>query len=172
VGSRSEEFADKGLKARPNYFYLRSEAVLDTPLFFEGWALQTKLGGQYAVEPVISNEQFAVGGADSVRGYLEAADISDIGVKASLQMYAPALRFGVDKVQLRAFAFFDAALVSAIDPLPDEPRSSDLRSVGLGFNTTVFQLVDGSLVWAYPLVSSSRTQAHDSRLLFSVRASW
>jgi hemolysin activation/secretion protein len=172
VGGSSQEFADKGLKARPNYFSLRSDAVLDTPFFFKGWGLQTRLAGQYAVDPVISNEQFAVGGADSVRGYLEAEAISDTGVRGTLQVMAPSWRFGSDVLQMRAFAFFDAARVIAIEPLPDEPRHTDLRSVGVGINTNVLRIVDGSFVWAYPLVSGSRTEAHDSRLLFSVRASW
>jgi hemolysin activation/secretion protein len=171
-GNGSDEFADKGFKTRPNYFYVRSNAVLNTPFFFKDWGLQARLSGQYAVDPVISNEQFAIGGADGVRGYLEAEELADMGVKASLQVSAPTLRFGDDRLQLGSFAFFDAGRVSAIEPLGSEPRNTDLRSAGLGVNAVLFRLVDGSLVWAFPLVDGSRTQAHESRLLFSVRASW
>ena len=172
LGNSAAEFADKGFKTRANYFYLRSTAMLNTPLFFKGWSLQARLAGQYAVEPVISNEQFAIGGADGVRGYLEAEELADIGVKATLQANAPLLRFGEDRLQIGGFAFFDAGRVSALEPLGSEPRNTDLRSAGLGLNAVLYRLVDGSLVWAYPLVDASRTQAHESRLLFSIRATW
>lgn len=172
LGNSEAEFADKRFKARPNYFYLRSAAILNTPMFFKGWTLQTRFAGQYAVDPVISNEQFNIGGADGVRGYLEAEELSDIGAKVSLQANSPALRFGEDRLQLGGFVFYDAGIVSTLEPLPKEPRDTSLRSAGLGVNMMLYQRVDGSLVWAYPLVDGSRTASGDSRLLFSIRASW
>jgi hemolysin activation/secretion protein len=172
AGNSPQEFADKGFKARPNYFYVRSDAVLNTPLFFDDWRLQTRLAGQYALSPIISNEQFAIGGADGVRGYLEAEELADIGAKFTLQVQAPPWRWLEDRFQLGTYAFWDSGLVYAAEPLRDERRTVDLHSVGLGFNLAVFKMVDGSFAWAYPLVPGSRTEKHASRFLFSIRAFW
>jgi hemolysin activation/secretion protein len=172
LGNSAGEFEDKRFKGRPNYFYLRSAAILNTPMFFKGWSLQTRLAGQYAVDPIISNEQFNIAGSDGVRGYLEAEELSDIGFKLGLQANSPPWRLGGDRVQLGGFAFYDTGIVSAVEPLPGEPRKTDLSSAGLGLNLALFQMIDGSLVWAYPLVDAARTSAGDSRWLFSVRAAW
>jgi hemolysin activation/secretion protein len=172
LANHETEFADKRFKARANYFYLRSSATLNTPMFFKGWLLQTRLAGQYAVEPVISNEQFNIGGADGVRGYLEAEELDDIGAKIALQANSPPLKFGEDQLQLAGFAFYDAGIVSTLEPLPGESRNTDLRSAGAGISMVLYQKIDGSLAWAYPFVDGSRTAKGDSRLLFSVRASW
>ena len=170
-----QEFADKRFRGRPNYFYLRSEAASRMRLFAD-FSVLLSVAGQFAVEPLISNEQFSIGGADGVRGFLEAEELGDMGAKATLQLTSPpwhpfrAAR--AEQLQLEAFGFYDAGEVALIDPLDGEPARSDLRSWGLGFNILAAGHYSGTLSWAYPLVDGSHTQAGDSRLLFSVRSSW
>lgn len=170
LGNSTSEFADKGFKARPNYFYLRSDAMLT-------WAPQLpfsaslRLAGQYAVEPVISNEQFAVGGADGVRGYLEAEELGDIGFKATLQIES-APWSPLSALKLSGFTFLDTGRVATITPLADEDRNTNLRSFGFGFGVAAFGFAEGTLTWARPLLAAGRTEANDSRLLFRLRAAW
>jgi hemolysin activation/secretion protein len=170
LGNSTSEFADKGFKSQPNYFYLRTDATLT---WSPAWPFSTSLrvAGQYAIEPVISNEQFVVGGADGVRGYLEAEALGDIGFKASLQFESvpwsptPALKFS-------GFGFLDTGRVATIAPLPDEDRSTNLRSWGVGLGVAAFGFAEGTLSWARPLLAAGRTEAGDSRILFRLRAAW
>jgi len=166
-----EEFADKRFKGRPNYFYVRASSAARYSLF-KSLTVAFSVAGQYALEPIIGNEQFAIGGADGVRGYLEAEELGDIGLKGSLQFETAPWSLMGGSLRTYALAFFDAGRVSTIEPLPDEPRNTDLRSWGLGLNFAILEHFDASLAWAYPLLTGNRTERGDSRLLFSVRASW
>jgi len=166
-----DEFADKRYRGRPNYFYLRAASQYRSAPW-HGFSLVANLAGQYAPDAVIGNEQFTIGGADGVRGYLEAEDISDIGIKGGLQIESPAWRLGLGDSTLGGFLFYDAGVVSAVGSmLDDEVRRTDLSSTGLGL-TLASSHLDGYLTWAYPLVQGQRTVAGDSRLLFSLRAHW
>jgi hemolysin activation/secretion protein len=167
-----EEFADKRYRGRPNYFYLRAAGQYRTASW-HGFSLVTNLAGQYAPDALIGNEQFTVGGADGVRGYLEAEEINDIGIKGGLQIESPAWKLGLADSSLGGFVFYDAGVVSAVGPLlPDEVRRTDLSSVGLGIALVSPNHFDSFLTWAYPLVPGPRTATGDARLLFSLRAHW
>ncbi len=169
VANRTEEFADKRFQAQPNYSYLRSSANVDLRLPAD-FTLSARIAGQFSVDPVISNEQYTIGGAESVRGYLEAEEIGDMGVLTSLQLGSPQVKALM--VNLQAFLFFDAARVNTIASLPNEPTHSELRSWGAGVKLAAYESLTGLLTWAYPLVDATRTHAGDSRILFVVRSTW
>jgi hemolysin activation/secretion protein len=165
-----ETFANKRFKAQPNYFYLK----MDGSLYFylpKGFQLTLRADGQYAVEPLITNEDFSITGATAVRGYLEAESLSDSGVVGSVQMQSPIWRvktFPLGDV----FVFYDAGHSHVVDPLPGEPAALTLRSWGGGLNLLPGKMVTGSLTWADPLVTGPNTRRGDSRLLFIVRGAF
>lgn len=53
------------------------------------WTLRANFKGQYSSEPLISGEQFGLGGAYSVRGYNEREANMDIGNSVSFEVYTP-----------------------------------------------------------------------------------
>jgi hemolysin activation/secretion protein len=169
------EFADKRFKARPNYFYVRADASSRT-LLPKQFSLLVRLAGQYAVEPVIGNEQFTIGGADGPRGYLEAAELGDYGVKGTVQLGSPPWQIASGLFRIEGFAFYDAGIVVNIAPQEevDRPRiwTSDLTSWGLGVNIAAFENALAALSWAQALTDSGHTLSGDSRLLFTVRWAW
>ncbi len=167
----SQEFADKRYRARPNYFYLRAEGSRRQRLG-EWFEARLRAGGQYAVEPVISNEQFALGGAASVRGYLEASELGDIGFGGSFELGSQPRHWFGDRFLAESFVFLDAGIVAQVAPLPGEERRSDLSSAGIALNLGFDSNYAASVSWAYPLVPSGRTDAGDSRFLFMMRSSW
>jgi len=171
LANRDTDFANKRYNASPDYFYLRSDLSMLTnlPWHFTGLI---RLSGQYSAEPLISNEQFTVGGVDTVRGYLEAEDLGDLGGHATVQLNSPELSLFGKRLRLTTFTFFDAARVSTIDPLPGEPINAALRSAGAGLNLIFLDQFTGVLIWADPLVDGLRTSRGDSRLLFSVKGTW
>src|SRR5262249_5919474 len=71
MANSEEEFRLKRARGTPNYWFLRTDAGWSWTL---PWTLNMRVRGssQYAVDPIISNEQFSIAGADGVRGYLEA----------------------------------------------------------------------------------------------------
>jgi len=98
---------------------------------------QTRLGfnGQYTQDPLVSGEQFGVGGPDSVRGYELRELANDRGMAAQLELYTPDLARGVglgDSYKLRLLGFFDYGSVSRVDPLPGETTAAFIKSAGIG----------------------------------------
>jgi len=171
LGNTTEQFENKRFRAESNYFYWRSSASFATTLPLKLTGL-LKVSGQFAVEPLVSNEQFAIAGSDGVRGYLEAEVLSDTGIKTTLQFGSPTLNLLGGGVHSDAFVFYDFGRTGVIYPLQDEPNNLSLSSAGAGFNFSVFDHLTGVLTWAYPLANGSVTLAHDSRFLFSVRSTW
>ncbi|HTY92802.1 MAG TPA: ShlB/FhaC/HecB family hemolysin secretion/activation protein [Steroidobacteraceae bacterium] len=168
--NRELQFQNKRFDASADYFYVRADGslILNGPAHSH---LTLQLDGQYAVEPLISNEQFSIGGAASVRGYLETEALGDRGGRASLQLQAPAWQ-PVHLLRLEPFVFFDAARAITLDALQSDIPVVVLRSTGVGINFNALQCLSGNLTWADPLVAGIHTGAHDGRWVFAARCTW
>jgi len=164
------EFAFKRFDAKANYSYLRASAEHQRPLLF-GTSVAVRLGAQLSDQPLISNEQFGVGGFDSVRGYLESMVLGDAGLAGSFELHSPLWTLGGDPQQnhFMLLGFYDAGFVDIVEPLPRQLRRMRLASAGLGLRLTALQRLEGTLDWAYPLRSEGTVQRGDSRVLFQVR---
>lgn len=168
LANAPEEFENKRFKAKANFFYLRANAMHERRWLF-GTQLALRLAGQFTTEPLISNEQFGIGGADSVRGYLESAELGDLGIAGSLQWRTPSLGewLGSRTAGLNAFVFVDAGSVAVIDALPGQASRVDLSSWGSGLRFAAWGL-QADLDWAYPLNGTDNTERGDSRIHFRV----
>lgn len=172
IGNDPAEFEFKRFRARPNFFYLRGSAQHERPIWW-GTRVFVRLAGQYTVEPLISNEQFSIGGADSVRGYLESESLGDTGVSATLEWRTPSFAKWLQHFDdLYLFAFADAGLVAVIDALPQQERSTDLSSVGLGLRLAAFGGLEAAIDGAYTLEATDQTAADDTRVHFQLRYSF
>ncbi|MFX8911038.1 ShlB/FhaC/HecB family hemolysin secretion/activation protein, partial [Acinetobacter baumannii] len=58
------------------------------------YSLLAKIDGQLSGQPLIASELFMVGGAESVRGYLESSAGGDSGVHGTLELRSPNLLTG------------------------------------------------------------------------------
>jgi hemolysin activation/secretion protein len=163
-------FADKRYQGRPNYFYVREDGTF-TAHPWAGWVLTVRVAGQYAIEPLINNEQYSITGVNAVRGYLEAESLSDAGINGTLQLASPVARRH-ETALVDGFVFFDAGLAHFIDPLADQLSRQTLRSFGSGLDLFPGRSITGSLTWAYPLDDAAHTRSGDPRLLFFVRGSF
>lgn len=171
LGNTPPQFENKRFRAQSNYFYWRSAASLGATLP-RNFTVLFKLAGQYAAEPLVSNEQFAIAGSDGVRGYLEAEELADTGIKTTLQLGSPVLNWLAGNLHSDGFVFYDFGRTGLLNPLSYEKANASLRSAGVGLNLAIFDHFSGALTWAYPLANGSVTRAHDSRVLFSVRSTW
>lgn len=106
------------------------------------WDLQIRLAanGQYTNEPLVSGEQYGIGGMDSVRGFTEREIVNDRGNRIALELYSP--DFGgklVTGATARALAFVDAAQVTRVRPAPGESAGESISSAGIGLRASYKQ---------------------------------
>jgi hemolysin activation/secretion protein len=165
-----DAFENNRFKGHPNYFYVRADEdlLLSLPA---GLHLKLRVAGQWAEEPLISNENYSIAGADGVRGYLEAESLGDSAIKGTLQLESPAWMLHAHSIA-SGFAYFDAGRDDVIDALASEPSVARLRSTGLGLDLGLGGPVTGAFTWAYPLTDGPRTHRGESRLLFDVKGSF
>ena len=90
IGSSRDEFDAKRFDATASFITLHAD-ISHTQDFAEGFQLYAKLQGQAADQPLISSEQFSLGGQDTVRGYLESEVLGDYGVAGTLELRTPNL---------------------------------------------------------------------------------
>lgn len=171
LGSSNTAFDNQRYNARDNFAYLHLD-IDNTRSLGAGYALATRLGAQATDSPLVSSEQFAAGGASSVRGYLSAEDTADNGAVASAEVRTPSIHswLGSFADDWRFHVFVDGARLMLIDPLPEQRGRFTLLSTGVGTQFTVFHDINGNIEYAYPLRNGVDTRAHDGHLLFSVKA--
>ncbi|PXV60290.1 Hemolysin activation/secretion protein [Dyella jiangningensis] len=172
LGSSRTEFDNLRYKAKDNYAYLHTDLTY-THLLGGDFALAVRGSVQLADSPLISSEQFAAGGASSVRGYLAAEDTGDNGAVASVELRSPSVadKLGSFVDDWRFHLFLDGGRVLLIDPLPDQRSRFSLLSTGVGTRFSLFRAVNAELQYAYPLHDGARTRSHDGQVLFSLKAS-
>lgn len=168
-GQEVDQFECKRFRARPNYLYLKAD-YKHTRKFLNGMSLTARLSGQFADQPLISNEQFSAGGADSVRGYLESERLGDNALQAGLEWRSPS--FAGEKTpglqELQFLIFAEAAQLRIQEPLPDQQSRFTLASGGTGLRFTAFRNLTGELDWARALRDGASTRSGDDRLHFSL----
>jgi hemolysin activation/secretion protein len=160
-------FENDRYKARANYFYLRADLATTFKLPAD-FGLKLRVAGQGAIDPLIANEDYSLTGADGVRGFLEAEDLVDAGVKETIQVISPPLRRG-GRVIGDLFGFFDAGKGRVFDALPGQPGDVRARSWGVGLDLLPGAKITGSLSWAEALDTASETRSGESRILFFLR---
>lgn len=178
LGNTEREFSNRRFLAEPNFMYLRADFKHLQKLPFS-WALQAKLSAQLTNEPIIGNEQFTIGGVDSVRGYLESSALGDKGVSASLELRTPLLTKFVANEKIKnsikdfyALIFLEAGRVNILKPLPNQDVRSDLASVGIGLKVRSNTGVFGHLDYAHALSNAPEVEKGDDRLHFRMGYEW
>ena len=91
-GGSADQFACKRMGGDGGFATLRGEVRHALPIAFglhPLGSLNLRFGAQLATGPVPSGEQFAIGGAESVRGYYEAEGAGDRAVLGSVEWRSP-----------------------------------------------------------------------------------
>jgi hemolysin activation/secretion protein len=164
------DFADNRYLGRGNYAYLHTDVSYMRRLP-EGVLLTLRAAGQEALDPLVVYEQQSFAGADGVRGYLEAEELGDTGIKGTVQLASPPL-VRHNSAWLDGYVYVDAAHSHEIDALPGEPGNINLSSLGAGMDILPGHQLTGSLTWAETLARGARTGAHLSRLLFDLKSAF
>jgi hemolysin activation/secretion protein len=169
LGSNSTKFDTQRYDALRQYFYLKAGASRLQPLG-GGYALFARIDGQITGDSLLSSEQLSAGGANSVRGYLEAERIGDYGARATVELRTPSFGEAVSaKINdWHMLVFADGAALALRNPLAGEQSSISLGSLGVGTRLTAFDDLNAALDIAFPLANASVTRTGDVRFHFRV----
>lgn len=182
IGSSPEEFDVKRYKATESFISLRGDLshTQDLP---GGVQLFGKVQGQAADQPLVSSEQFSLGGIDTVRGYLESEVLGDTGVAGTVEVRTPNLgplltttttddKGKEEKFspfdEWRFFAFADAGRAWIFDPLPNQQAQFDLASYGIGTRLKSLKYFNSVVFVAMPTTNQQVTRANNPRVSFRV----
>jgi hemolysin activation/secretion protein len=175
--SDQREFEMKRFKARANYLYATA-GVQRTQTLPWGLGLFIKADGQVADQPLISNEQYTAGGMESVRGYKESEALGDHAIHGTIELSFPDplkkmgmgdKRFG--KVfQMNPYLFCDYARLTVKDPLPGQDEVVRLGGAGVGVRGSLTRNLEYEVDWAVALNKTDRTDKHDQRVYFTIKA--
>jgi hemolysin activation/secretion protein len=121
------------------------------------WAFRANLTGQHTRQSLVTGEMFGIGGADSVRGFLEREHSNDKGHRGSLELYSPELGARLlDNLKLRVLGFYDFGWVKRVHPTPAEIYSTGIASMGIGVRASLGKDITARLDYA-SVVDSSHT---------------
>jgi hemolysin activation/secretion protein len=136
------------------------------------WSALFNANGQWASEPLISNEQFALGGLSGVRGYQAGESYGDTGWRTQFDLRAPPVNVGYFPTQdgevpayLRCSVFMDYGEAYRLDSTLAAIRQ---WGTGAGFYLTAGSHFDARLTLAYALLATPTTPAGGIQAYFSV----
>ena len=169
IGSSESQFDNKRYGAPPGFSILRAGVTReqDLPYDLQLWG---SVQGQMSNDPLVSSEQFGLGGVDSVRGYLEAETLGDYGFTLQSEFRGPDLhkyiRGPVRSWRFHLFA--DTGVINLRDALAGTRSSNGLSSVGVGTRVNLWGYLNGAVQDAQTLNNGPDTKAGTNRVLFRV----
>ncbi|NQT32887.1 MAG: ShlB/FhaC/HecB family hemolysin secretion/activation protein [Candidatus Omnitrophica bacterium] len=138
-----------------------------------------RMNSQFASEHLASQEQFALGGIDSVRGYPSQDYMADNAFSTSVELRIPPyivpkdwrLPYAPETIRdsVTGIVFFDQAWGGKRGALADgERRQWNLASVGTGLRIRAFNQMLLRLEWGFIIGNHSMTERADSRFHISL----
>jgi hemolysin activation/secretion protein len=121
---------------------------------------------QAASGPLVSNEQYAAGGAESVRGYLEGERVGDAAVRWALELRTPKVTLFKNESPLAftGLAFYEGVKLRTLEPVYPQPSYQLLRGAGIGLRVDASHGLSFDFDWAIALDNADLTRAGDSRV--------
>jgi len=141
----STTYAASRAGAQQDWDVVRYNATYNRALS-KNWLLKFSWNGQWSNEPLISGEQFGIGGVNSVRGFEERAVTGDRGDQATVEFSRPILN---NNTQVRLFT--DIGHIKVISPAAGQVASQTLASIGAGISWRWKDKLSFSLDYAHEL---------------------
>jgi hemolysin activation/secretion protein len=169
LGNSQAEFENKRLYDQANYLDLIG-GVNFTQQLPLGMEFFSRLSGQLADSPLISNEQFSMGGMQSIRGYYETQALMDSGIVGSMEWRSPRLVSAkLDYInKLQALVFLDAGKGWSQRVLAGNASTNELASTGIGTRIQMFKHFIGVLDIGFPLIDLKPVYMGDPKVHFNI----
>jgi hemolysin activation/secretion protein len=132
-----------------------------------GFQFFSKVQGQISPNPLVYSEQFAGGGLDTCRGYLEGTIAGDNAIFSSTELRTPSIlggHLGVN--EWRAYWFFDCGRVTLNDPLPQQTAGWNMAAYGFGSRIRMYKDLNGSIDVGMPMISQQPVLAYSPLITF------
>jgi hemolysin activation/secretion protein/AraC-like DNA-binding protein len=146
--------------AHPHYVTLQL-GVDRVQTLYKDWSVKLHADGQWADGPLISNEQYGMGGTAGVRGYLDGQAYGDTGWRFSIEPQTRLFKIGMvgnegheEPCWVRASAFLDYGRIYLLaQPPPGSDGRKSFCGAGWAMTANIGSHVDGRLTVAWPLIS-------------------
>jgi hemolysin activation/secretion protein len=151
-----------------NFSFSRDQKLPDD------FSLLLRGSGQAATGALISNEQFPLGGINSVRGYFEGDEYGDAGWFGSLEVRTPYNQTRVASINdfvpawARASVFVDSGQSFLLNAPAGASGARTLLGTGFGVSGNINNHIDVRLTVAWPLLNSVNTQAPNTHVYFTI----
>jgi hemolysin activation/secretion protein len=172
AGSNGDQAAitKSRLGASREYSVLRGGLTFSQALAND-WQWRFVTNAQWAEKPLIPGEQFGVGGAASVRGFLEREIANDKGVQSNLELYSPELcAKSFPGQQCRVVGFYDFGALYRNQPQLNEDAREHVASAGLGLRWTLSK--DLAVQADYANILNGTTARPSGHWRFHGRVGW
>ncbi len=158
-------------EATKEFLAIRPE-ISRTQVLPDNYTLYLGLSGQWANEPLLNLEQFALGGNATVRGYYEGEFYADNGWAEQTEIRTPVFWRGASSLKfgLQATGFLDYGQGWLIDPVAGQSGHQSLLGAGAGLNFNFGAYVESHILLAWPLLDGPDSRAGRNRVLFSLSA--
>jgi hemolysin activation/secretion protein len=139
-----------------------------------GWSMLARAAGQWASEPLISNEEMPLGGTAGVRGYQEGETYGDSGWRTTFDLRAPAMEMGSFPVNgggripgmWRPSLFMDYGEAYLLDRT--HPPAVQQWGTGMGFFLTAGEHIDARLSLGWALLRTATATPGSLQAYFAV----
>lgn len=141
---------------------------------WKDFSLLARCNAQAASVPLLGNEQFALGGNNSIRGYYEGEDYGDSGWSGSLEIRTPYVERRVASLTdfvpawLRASVFADYGQRYLLDAAQGQSSERSLLGAGLALLANINNHVDAKVTVAWPLLKTANTPGGATQVIFSL----
>ena len=112
-----------------------------------GTQLILRADAQWTDDQLLSLEQFAIGGINTVRGYRENQLVRDTGVIGSVELRVPVWLSGSGKPVVQLAGFYDVGTGWDVGQRTPDPRM--LHSAGVGLIITPNDRINAEIYWAH-----------------------
>jgi hemolysin activation/secretion protein len=172
-GSRSNLQSISSSAQTTGHWVVLNPSYSRTLEWVTNWVALFRADGQWASEPLIANEQFGIGGVNSVRGYQEGQIFGDSGWHVSLEQQTPPHTAGFVyqgvPLTIRGSVFMDYAEAYLLDP-QGRQASTGLWGTGVGGIAAIGSHFEARFLFSLPLFKTANTEAFAPFFNFSLTA--
>jgi hemolysin activation/secretion protein len=172
-GSQSSLQSITGSTESSGHWFILSPTMSRDFLIHTNWVLSLHGEGQWASEPLISNEQYGLGGVNSVRGYEEGDVLGDTGWWMGFEQKTPPETIGMvyrnHPLTVRGSVYMEYGEVYLLDP-SGRQGSTALWGTGFGGVASVGANWEARFFFSWPLLDAPNATAGQPRFNFSLSA--
>lgn len=171
IGVPVDQLRGRSLNANENFVHFNLD--LNWSHSFEGdFVLGLRFSGQLADSPLITNEQFGIGGMTNVRGYYVSEAVGDDGFIQSVEGQFPDLAsyLGPRVDELRFYSFVDLGYARVRAPALGQTERFRIGSVGAGMRYRFLKHVSGQFLVGMPIIDGPTSRRGDPRYSFSLKS--